>query len=138
MEDLIGRAKELLTTALVTHTDIVVKKASGVYVEDFDGRRYTDFTSGLATTNIGHNHPAVVEAIKKQAENFIHSGCIFYYESLVALAGRLREITPPGIEMFFFSNSSSRGFIPGGRGLWRLPAVFMEGPSEPSASPRRT
>jgi 4-aminobutyrate aminotransferase len=107
MRDPIGRAKELLTTALVIHTDIVVKRASGVYVEDFDGRRYMDFTSGLATTNIGHNHPAVVEAIKKQAEHFIHSGCIFYYDSLVALAARLREITPPGIEMFFFSNSGA-------------------------------
>ncbi len=107
MEDPTGRAKELLTTALVIHTDIVVKKASGVYVEDFDGRRYMDFTSGLATTNIGHNHPAVVEAIKRQAENFIHSGCIFYYESLVALAGRLGEVTPPGIDMFFFSNSGA-------------------------------
>jgi 4-aminobutyrate aminotransferase len=107
MEDPVGRAKELLTTALVIHTDIVVKKASGVYVEDFDGRRYMDFTSGLATTNIGHNHPAVVEAIKKQAEHFIHSGCIFYYDSLIVLAGRLREITPPGIEMFFFSNSGA-------------------------------
>jgi 4-aminobutyrate aminotransferase len=107
VEDPIARAKEVLTTALVIHTDIVVKKASGVYVEDFEGRRYMDFTSGLATTNIGHNHPAVVEAIKKQAESFIHSGCIFYYESLVALAGKLREVTPPGIDMFFFSNSGA-------------------------------
>jgi 4-aminobutyrate aminotransferase len=107
MEEVTGRARELLTTALVIHTDIVVKKASGVYVEDFDGRRYLDFTSGLATTNIGHNHPAVVEAIKKQAENFIHSGCIFYYESLIELAGKLKKITPPGIDMFFFSNSGA-------------------------------
>jgi 4-aminobutyrate aminotransferase len=107
MRDPIGRAKELFTTALVIHTDIVVKSASGVYVEDFSGHRYMDFTSGLATTNIGHNHPAVVDAIKKQAEHFIHSGCIFYYDSIVELAGRLREITPPGIDMFFFSNSGA-------------------------------
>jgi 4-aminobutyrate aminotransferase len=107
MRDPVRRAKELLTTALVIHTDIVVKSASGVYVEDFAGRRYMDFTSGLATTNIGHNHPAVVEAIKKQAEHFIHSGCIFYYDSLLALAERLSEITPPGIDMFFFSNSGA-------------------------------
>ena len=107
MEELIARAKELLTTALVIHSDIVVKKASGIWVEDLKGRRYMDFTSGLATTNIGHNHPAVIRAIKDQAENFIHSGCIFYYESLVRLAEKLRSITPPGIDRFFFSNSGA-------------------------------
>ena len=52
MEELIARAKELLTTALVIHSDIVVKKASGIWVEDLKGRRYMDFTSGLATTNM--------------------------------------------------------------------------------------
>ncbi len=107
MERPIDRAKELLTTALIIHTDIVAKRASGVYVEDLEGRRYMDFTSGLATTNIGHNHPAVVRAIKKQAEEFIHSGCIFHYEPLIELSGRLRDITPPGIDMFFFSNSGA-------------------------------
>ncbi len=107
VEELIARAKELLTTALVIHTDIVVKKASGIWVEDLAGRRYMDFTSGLATTNIGHNHPAVVRAIRDQAENFIHSGCIFYYESLVRLAEKLRRVAPPGMERFFFSNSGA-------------------------------
>ena len=51
----------------------------------------------------------MIRAIKDQAENFIHSGCIFYYESLVRLAEKLRSITPPGIDRFFFSNSRSRG-----------------------------
>jgi 4-aminobutyrate aminotransferase len=107
MDDYLSRAKEVLTSALVMHTGIVVKKAGGVYVEDLAGRRYMDFTSGLATVNVGHNHPAVVEAIKKQAEDFIHSGCIFYYEPLIALAEKLRQVTPPGIDMFFFSNSGA-------------------------------
>jgi 4-aminobutyrate aminotransferase len=108
MEDnLIRRAKEVLTPALRIHTDIVVKAARGVYVEDRDGRRYMDFSSGLATTNIGHNHPAVVEAVKKQAESLIHSGCIFYYEPLVELPELLNEVTPQGIDMFFFGNSGA-------------------------------
>ena len=107
MEDHVKRARAVLTSALVMHTDILVKKASGIYLEDVNGKRYMDFTSGLATTNIGHNHPAVVEAIKRQAEKLIHSGCIFYYEPLIALAEMLREVTPPGLDMFFFSNSGA-------------------------------
>lgn len=107
MDDYLDRAKDVLTNALVMHTGIVAKKAGGIYVEDLDGRRYMDFTSGLATVNIGHNHPGVVEAIKRQAEDFVHSGCIFYYEPLITLAEKLRQVTPPGIDMFFFSNSGA-------------------------------
>lgn len=107
MDEYTDRAKEVLTNALVMHTGIVAKKADGIYVEDLNGRRYMDFTSGLATVNIGHNHPGVVEAIRKQAENFIHSGCIFYYEPLIVLAEKLRQVTPAGLDMFFFSNSGA-------------------------------
>jgi 4-aminobutyrate aminotransferase len=89
MNDHISRAKGVLTNALVIHTGILATKAERIYVEDASGKRYMDFTSGLATANIGHNHPAVVRAIKKQAEDLIHSGCIFYYEPLVLLAERL-------------------------------------------------
>ncbi len=106
-DDLIGRTKKVLTPALRIHTDIVVRRARGIYVEDGSGRRYMDFTSGLATTNTGHNHPRVIEAIKNQAESLIHSGCIFYYEPLTVLAEMLGKVTPPGIDMFFFSNSGA-------------------------------
>jgi 4-aminobutyrate aminotransferase len=107
MNDHISRAKGVLTNALVIHTGILATKAERIYVEDASGKRYMDFTSGLATANIGHNHPAVVRAIKKQAEDLIHSGCIFYYEPLVLLAERLKEVTPPGLDMFFFANSGA-------------------------------
>ncbi len=96
-----------MTTALRIHTDIVVKKARGLYVEDLKGKRYMDFSSGLATTNTGHNHPRVTEAIKEQAEAFIHSGCVFYYEPLVMLPEILKKVTPSGLDMFFFSNSGA-------------------------------
>jgi 4-aminobutyrate aminotransferase len=102
-----GRAKKVLTPALRIHTDFVVRRARGVYVEDETGKKYMDFSSGLATTNIGHNHPQVVEAIKRQADALIHSGCIFYYEPLTVLPEMLRRVTPQGIDMFFFGNSGA-------------------------------
>lgn len=103
----ISSGKDLLTPALVFHTDIVAVKAEGIYVWGADGKRYMDFSSGLATTNIGHCHPAVVSAARVQLESLIHSGCIFRYPSEVELAERLRRITPESIEMFFFSNSGA-------------------------------
>src|SRR4030042_4408451 len=59
---------------------LVVKKASEFWVEDVDGNRFLDFTSGIAVCNTGHCHPRVVEAIHRQAEPLIHmSGSDFYY-----------------------------------------------------------
>lgn len=103
----IAKAKALLTPALVFHTNIVAVKAEGIYVWGNDGKRYMDFSSGLATVNIGHCPPSVIAAAREQMERLIHSGCIFYYQSEVELAQRLARITPASIEMFFFSNSGA-------------------------------
>jgi 4-aminobutyrate aminotransferase len=107
MDDVIEKARRHITPALVFHSEIVARKAAGVYVEGADGRRYMDFTSGLATTNIGHSPPQVIKAAADQMERLIHSGCIFYYESEALLAERLAGIAPGGIDMFFFSNSGA-------------------------------
>ncbi|HXI10950.1 MAG TPA: aspartate aminotransferase family protein [Thermodesulfobacteriota bacterium] len=106
-DDIIKRARAHLTPALVFHTDIVMKKAEGIHVESADGKRYMDFTSGLAVANAGHCPPEVVAAAVEQTKRFIHSGCIFRYDSEIELAERLSGITPEGIEMFFFSNSGA-------------------------------
>jgi len=105
--DLLRRGQELLTPALAFHTDIIVKKAEGVYVESIDGKKYLDFSSGLATVNIGHRPPAVIEAARRQMDEMVHSGCIFRYASQVELAERLARVTPEGIEMFFFANGGA-------------------------------
>jgi len=106
-DDIIKKARAHLTPALVFHTDIVMKSAEGIHVESADGKRYMDFTSGLAVANAGHCPSAVVKAAVEQSGRFIHSGCVFRYESEVVLAEKLSEITPDGIEMFFFSNSGA-------------------------------
>lgn len=107
VDDLIVRGQAHLTPALAFHTDIIVKKAEGLYVESIDGKRYMDFSSGLATVNIGHCHPEVLKAARGQMDELVHSGCIFRYASQVELAERLARITPESIEMFFFSNSGA-------------------------------
>lgn len=103
----INKAKRHLAPALAFHTGIVAKKARGIYIEGHDSKTYMDFASGLAVTNAGHAPPAVVKAAKMQMEKFIHSGCIFYYESEANLAEKLSHLTPGNIDMFFFSNSGA-------------------------------
>ena len=88
---------------------LVVKKATGAWVEDVDANRFLDFTSGIAVCNTGHCHPRVVEAIRRQAKKLIHmSGSDFYYDAQSTLAGKLAEITPgPKEKRVFFGNSGA-------------------------------
>ncbi|HDH96774.1 MAG TPA: acetyl ornithine aminotransferase family protein, partial [Proteobacteria bacterium] len=78
-------------------------------VWDVDGRKYLDFTSGIAVTSTGHCHPDVVRAIKRQAEKLIHmSGTDFHYEVQVELAELLCEIAPGRFaKRVFFANSGA-------------------------------
>lgn len=107
MDSRVKYLKEHLTAAWGFQTDLLIKRAEGLYLYDETGKRYMDFTSGHAVCNIGHSHPKVVEAIMAQADRFIHAGSTFYYDSLHDLVEKLIAITPPGMDRFFFSNSGA-------------------------------
>ena len=61
---------------------------SGPWITDVDGKRWADFACGTAVTNLGHNHPAVLEAAHRQLDTLVHSGCIVRYDSIVEAAER--------------------------------------------------
>ncbi|MEK4305903.1 aspartate aminotransferase family protein [Oceanobacillus sp. M60] len=90
------------------HPNLPVVKAEGCYYYGTDGKKYLDFTSGIAVENVGHRHPKVVQAIKDSADHLIHgpSGVIIY-ESILKLAEELQEILPPKLDNFFFGNSGT-------------------------------
>ena len=73
----------------------VVKRGSGAVLEDVDGNSFLDFNAGVAVCSTGHAHPEVVEAIKAQAEEFLHiCAADYYYPHLPVLAAKLEEIAP--------------------------------------------
>lgn len=90
------------------HPNLPVVKAEGCYYYGVDGKRYLDFTSGIAVENVGHRHPKVVEAIKNSADHLVHgpSGVIIY-ESILKLAAELQKVLPPKLDNFFFANSGT-------------------------------
>jgi len=90
------------------HPNLPVVKAEGCYYYGTDGKKYLDFTSGIAVENVGHRHPKVVQAIKDSADHLIHgpSGVIIY-ESILKLAEELQEILPSKLDNFFFGNSGT-------------------------------
>jgi 4-aminobutyrate aminotransferase len=107
MSDLLARHDAVLAPVIGFNTDINAVSAEGLWVTDPDGNRWADFACGTAVTNLGHRHPAVVEAAKNQLDHLIHSGMIVRYESVVRAGEKLREITPPTIEKFAFANSGA-------------------------------
>jgi 4-aminobutyrate aminotransferase len=89
-------------------TDLQVATGEGSWVVTTDGDRYLDFSGGIAVTSTGHCHPHVTAAIAEQAQRFVHAQANVYTHDLMQpLAARLAEITPPGIDTFFYANSGA-------------------------------
>ena len=90
-----------------TGLDVVEDHAEGVYVWDTSGRRYLDFLGLYGTLNLGHRHPRVVEAVKRQLDRMPMSVRVMISEPTARLAARLAEITPGNLSMSFFGNSGA-------------------------------
>jgi adenosylmethionine-8-amino-7-oxononanoate aminotransferase len=82
--------------------------AEGCYVRDAQGRQYIDASGGAAVSCLGHSHPRVVEAMKRQMEKlqFIHSS-FFTSDAAEALAERLASAAPGGKWRAFFVSGGS-------------------------------
>ena len=80
-------------------------RGQGVRLFTEDGVEYLDFTSGIAVCNLGHTHPRLVSALKKQAELLWHTSNLFYTEPQARLAMKLSELT--FADQVFFANSGA-------------------------------
>ncbi|WP_293304880.1 aspartate aminotransferase family protein [Pedobacter sp. UBA5917] len=84
-------------------------RAKGVYIYDANDKKHLDLIAGIGVSNVGHCHPAVVEAIQKQAETYMH--LMVYGEYVqspqVNFAKALADILPPGLSCTYFLNSGT-------------------------------
>src|ERR1700710_871696 len=89
-------------------TPLQVASGKGCWVTTTTGVEYLDFAAGIAVNSTGHAHPKVAAAIAAQAQRFIHAQVnVLKHALLEPLATKLAEITPEGIEKFFFANSGA-------------------------------
>lgn len=87
---------------------LVLASGHGCWVTDVDGKRYLDLLSGIAVNALGHGHPALVQAVTKQAEQAIHISNFFTSEPAVLLAERLLTLAQaPAGSGVFFANSGA-------------------------------
>lgn len=94
-DQIVADRERYLPRGLFTYHDVYPASASGARITDVDGASFLDFAGGIGTMNVGHSHPAVVAAIREQAERYTHTCAhVLTPPAYVELARRLAEITP--------------------------------------------
>ncbi len=87
---------------------IPIKKAHGIYLEDFEGNRYIDAISSWWVNMFGHTNSYINEKIKEQLDRLEHvilAG--FTHEQVIRLSERLVKLTPDGLDKCFYSDNGS-------------------------------
>ena len=77
------------------------------YVWDERGKRYLDALGGIVTVSVGHCHPDVVDAARKQNETLQHSTTIYLHPNIAEYAEKLASKMPGNLKVFYFVNSGS-------------------------------
>ena len=84
---------------------VVITRGKDCRVWDAEGNEYLDFVAGIATCNLGHCHPAVVDAVVRQAGQLVHVSNWYYNEPQIELASLLTGVT--NTDRVFFCNSGA-------------------------------
>ncbi|MCK4561871.1 MAG: aspartate aminotransferase family protein [Flavobacteriaceae bacterium] len=86
-----------------------IKRAKGNYVYDIYDKKYLDFIAGVSANTLGHNHPKVVKAIKKQVDTYLHVMVYgeFIQKPQVALAKILAKHLPKKLNSVYITNSGT-------------------------------
>lgn len=88
---------------------ISIAKARGVYITDTQGKKYLDFVSGVSACSLGHCHPKVTRAIRKQSKKYLHVMVYgeFAQEPAVHLCKELVALMPDNQEVVYLTNSGT-------------------------------
>ena len=104
--------KDFLTYQAKTNPNplgLEVSKAKGSYIFDSKGKKYLDFVAGISACSLGHRHPEIIKAIKKQLNKFLHVMVYGEYvqEPTVKLCKKLASLLPKNLEVTFLTNSGT-------------------------------
>jgi taurine---2-oxoglutarate transaminase len=86
---------------------LYIKKAEGCYFWDGSGKRYLDLSAQLMCSNLGHQNPAVIESICRQARELAFVSPSYACDIRAELALKLLEVVPKGMDKFFFTTSGT-------------------------------
>jgi 4-aminobutyrate aminotransferase/(S)-3-amino-2-methylpropionate transaminase len=94
-EQLLARRQSAVSRGVATAFPIFAQRALGAELWDVEGKHYIDFAGGIGVLNVGHCHPKVLEAARRQLETYTHTAFqVIAYEPYVALCERLNALAP--------------------------------------------
>ncbi|MBP2198222.1 4-aminobutyrate--2-oxoglutarate transaminase [Pantoea cypripedii] len=106
---LLDAREQHVPRGVVTAHPLVIERAKGSEVWDVEGNRYLDFVGGIGVLNVGHNHPAVVNAVTRQLGLVSHA-CfqVVAYPGYIELAQRLNQLVGNGqpFKSVFFTSGA--------------------------------
>ncbi len=89
---------------------IPIKRGEGVWLEDFEGKRYLDAVSSWWVNVFGHGNPRINQRIRDQLDQLEHVMLAgFTHQPVIELSERLVRITPPGLDRVFYADNGSSG-----------------------------
>jgi 4-aminobutyrate aminotransferase len=113
-QEIVHRDVKTLSPSYTRSYGFAISHGRGSEVWDVDGNRFVDFAAGIAVLSTGHSHPRIVDAIKRQAERYVHiGGTDFFAPEPVHLAEQLQQIIPihravnPDDKLVYFGNSGA-------------------------------
>lgn len=108
-EEVLRLRKEFLSPALFIYykKPVMFVEGKGQYLFDEKGRRYLDGLGGIVTVSVGHCHPHVVEAVRKQNETLQHSTTIYLHPNIAEFGQKLASKMPGDLKVCYFVNSGS-------------------------------
>jgi alanine-glyoxylate transaminase / (R)-3-amino-2-methylpropionate-pyruvate transaminase len=108
-EDVLRLRREFLNPGIFLYykKPLMLVEGKGQYLFDETGRRYLDALGGIVTVSVGHCHPAVVEAARKQSELLQHSTTIYLHPNIAEYGEKLAAKMPGNLKVCYFVNSGS-------------------------------
>jgi acetylornithine/LysW-gamma-L-lysine aminotransferase len=94
-------------SGLYNKQPLVLVRGEGAHLWDADGKEYIDCIGGQGVANVGHAHPAVIQAVTEQVQKLITCPNGFYSHQRAQLLAKLIQIAPPGIERAYLCNSGA-------------------------------
>lgn len=108
-EEVLRRRRQVLNPGIFLYyrTPLMLVEGRGQYVFDERGRRYLDALGGIVTISVGHCHPHVTGAARRQLETLQHSTTIYLHPNIVEYAEKLGATLPGKLKVCYFVNSGS-------------------------------
>ncbi|KAH3898673.1 probable Acetylornithine aminotransferase, mitochondrial [Saccharomycodes ludwigii] len=112
-KDFIESESSYQVTTYARPNDLVITRGTNCYLyDDFSGKKYVDFTSGIAVTGLGHSNPQIAQLLYDQAKKLVHCSNLYYNDQALILSDKLVEKTQKfggqyDISKVFLCNSGS-------------------------------